>query len=120
MSEQCKAIEGSVTGMATVYPGEDGAGNILQEAFDAGLGGLKLHTHVQCFDINGDYMDPLYECCQGNNKPIVIHDHTDRQDHRGWHDPRSHASRRRRRGPRAADSDRPRVSGAGRQRKRRD
>ena len=73
MSEQCKAIEDSVTGMATVYPGEDDAGNILQEAFDAGLGGLKLHTHVQCFDINGDYMDPLFQCCQVNNKPIVIH-----------------------------------------------
>lgn len=62
MAEQCSALKGSVTGMATVFPGEDGAGNILQEAFDAGLGGLKLHVHVQCFDMNGDYMNALYEC----------------------------------------------------------
>ena len=73
MSEQCKAIEGSVTGMATVYPGEDGAASILQEAFADGLGGLKLYAHVQCYDMNSDYMNPLYECCQQNQKPIVMH-----------------------------------------------
>ena len=73
MSERCRALEGCVTGMATVYPGEDDAGGILQEAFDAGLGGLKLHVHVQCFDMNSDDMNPLYECCQSNDKPMVIH-----------------------------------------------
>ena len=73
MAEQCRALADSVTGMATVYPGEDDAADILQEAFDAGLGGLKLHAHVQCFDMNSDTMDPLYECCQVNKKPMVIH-----------------------------------------------
>jgi predicted TIM-barrel fold metal-dependent hydrolase len=73
MAEQCEALAGSVTGLATVYPGEDDAGIILQKAFDAGLKGLKLHAHVQCFDMNSDTMNPLYECCQLNNKPIVIH-----------------------------------------------
>ena len=32
-----------------------------QEAFDSGLGGLKLHAHVQCFDMNGEHMNRLYE-----------------------------------------------------------
>ncbi len=73
MTEKCQAFEGHVTGMATVYPGEDGAEDILQEAFDAGLGGLKLHAHVQCFDMNGSEMHRLYECCQKNEKPIVMH-----------------------------------------------
>ena len=73
MSEKCREFDGCVTGMATVYPGENDAGTILQEAFDAGLGGLKLHAHVQCFDMNSDYMNPIYECCQSNNKPIVMH-----------------------------------------------
>lgn len=61
MAEQCSAFEGRITGMATVYPGEDDAGNILKEAFDAGFGGLKLHAHVQCYDMNSDTMNPLYE-----------------------------------------------------------
>ena len=73
MSEQCRAMKGRVTGMATVYPGEDEAATILQEAFDDGLGGLKLHAHVQCYDMNSDDMTPLYECCRTNQKPIVMH-----------------------------------------------
>ena len=73
MADQCQTFEGCVTGMATVYPGEDDAGKILQEAFDAGLGGLKLHAHVQCFDMNSDTMNPIYECCQLNSKPMIIH-----------------------------------------------
>ncbi|NOY70600.1 MAG: amidohydrolase [Deltaproteobacteria bacterium] len=59
--------------MATVFPGEKNAAKILQDAFDAGLGGLKLHAHVQCFDMNDDYMNSLYECCRANNKPIIMH-----------------------------------------------
>jgi predicted TIM-barrel fold metal-dependent hydrolase len=73
MSELCSKYNQRVTGMATVYPGEDNGERILQEAFDAGLGGLKLHAHVQCFDMNHESMDVLYECCQFNQKPIVMH-----------------------------------------------
>ena len=73
MSEKCKEYDQRITGMATVFPGEDNAVEILQEAFDSGLSGLKLHAHVQCFDMNGEHMNRLYECCQINNKPIVMH-----------------------------------------------
>ena len=73
MSEKCREYEGQVTGMATVFPGEDNAEGILQEAFDSGLGGVKLHAHVQCFDMNCDHMNGLYECCRINEKPIVMH-----------------------------------------------
>lgn len=73
MAKQCRAYPGRVTGMATVYPGEPGAETILQEAFDSGLGGLKLHAHVQCFDINADDTERIFDVCQSNNKPVVIH-----------------------------------------------
>lgn len=73
MSGQCRAYGNQVTGMATVFPGEKDAEIILQEAFDAGLGGLKLHAHVQCFDMNCDHMSTLYECCSRNRKPVVMH-----------------------------------------------
>ena len=73
MTETCRAYRNQVTGMATVYPGEEDAEKQLQEAFDLGLGGLKLHAHVQCFDMNANYMNRLYECCQINGKPIVMH-----------------------------------------------
>jgi predicted TIM-barrel fold metal-dependent hydrolase len=73
MAGKCREYNHQVTGMATVFPGENDAENILQKAFDSGLGGLKLHAHVQCFDMNAEYMKPLYECCQTNKKPIVMH-----------------------------------------------
>ena len=70
---KCKEYENRVTGMATVFPGEEDAEKILQEAFDAGLKGLKLHAHVQCFDMNADYMNPVYQCCMANKKVIIMH-----------------------------------------------
>lgn len=73
MVEKCREYKNRVTGMATVFPGEKNAEKILQDAFDTGLGGLKLHAHVQCFDMNHDYMNRLYECCRTNNRPIIMH-----------------------------------------------
>lgn len=73
MAEKCRQFPARVSGMATVFPGEEGAERILQEAFDAGLSGLKLHAHVQCFDMNSAEMELLYDCCQSNGKPIVMH-----------------------------------------------
>ena len=59
--------------MATVFLGEDNAASILQEAFDSGLGGLKLHAHVQCFDMNSDEMALIYDFCESKKKPVVMH-----------------------------------------------
>ena len=73
LAEKCRQYPGRVTGMATVFPGEENAGTILQAAFDAGLGGLKLHAHVQCFDIDADGAQHLFDVCQSNDKPVVVH-----------------------------------------------
>lgn len=73
LAEKCKAYPDQVTGMATVLPGEDGAVSILQQGFESGLGGLKLHVHVQCFDMNSDDTFQLFECCSKYKKPVVIH-----------------------------------------------
>ena len=73
MSEKCAEYDNRVTGMATVFPGEENAEEILQEAFDCGLKGLKLHAHVQCFDMNAENVNRLFECCRINNRPVVMH-----------------------------------------------
>jgi predicted TIM-barrel fold metal-dependent hydrolase len=73
MAAQCRPYRDRVTGLATVFPGEKNAAAILQDAFDAGLGGLKLHAHVQCFDINADDTEGIFDVCQSNGKPVVIH-----------------------------------------------
>ncbi len=73
MSEICQKFDGRVLGMATVFPGEKEGGGILEQAFSAGLLGVKLHAHVQCFDMNQPDMIPLYEVCARENKPMIMH-----------------------------------------------
>jgi predicted TIM-barrel fold metal-dependent hydrolase len=62
-----------VTAMATIYPGEDGAQAILEQAFEDGLKGVKLHSHVQCFDMAGAPMREIYEICSVHHKPLIMH-----------------------------------------------
>ncbi len=73
MALKCKAFPGKVTGMATVFPGEELAVDILREAFDLGLKGVKLHAHVQCFDMNAEEMELIYGLCESENKPMIMH-----------------------------------------------
>lgn len=62
-----------MTAMATVFPGEKNTAAILQEAFSMGLAGVKLHAHVQCFDIQSDKVQEIYDICQSAGKPLVMH-----------------------------------------------
>ena len=73
MASLVSAFAGQVTGMATVFPGEPRAGRILSDAFDMGLAGVKLHAHVQCFDMESDAMVEIYEACTAAGKPLVMH-----------------------------------------------
>lgn len=65
--------EPRVTGLATVFPGEPDAKAILEEAFAAGLAGVKMHCHVQCFGLDDPALAPIYETCILHDKPILIH-----------------------------------------------
>ncbi len=73
MAGLCRAYPGRVTGMATVFPGEPDAETILKTAFEAGLSGVKLHAHVQCFDMNSPEMAVIYGICEAENRPLVMH-----------------------------------------------
>jgi len=59
--------------MATVFPGERQAVRILEQAFEAGLCGVKLHAHVQCFDMGQKQMTPLYAVYAREKKPMILH-----------------------------------------------
>jgi len=62
-----------VTGLATVLPGEKDCADILKEGFDLGLSGVKLHSHVQCFDVISNEMQVIYETCIAYDKPLLMH-----------------------------------------------
>ncbi|MEZ4267549.1 MAG: amidohydrolase family protein [Myxococcota bacterium] len=65
--------EPRVTGTATVLPGEPGAAAILAEGFAAGLRGVKLHCHVQCFAADDARMAEIYDACVAYDQPLVMH-----------------------------------------------
>jgi predicted TIM-barrel fold metal-dependent hydrolase len=68
----CNRYSG-ITGMATVFPGEKHAADILAEGFRNGLSGLKLHAHVQCFEMESEAMQEVYEVCINYDKPLIMH-----------------------------------------------
>ncbi|MBJ6761047.1 amidohydrolase [Myxococcaceae bacterium JPH2] len=65
--------EPRVVGLATVFPGEEGAGEILAEAFAAGLRGVKLHCHVQAFAPDAPQLHEVYAACARAGRPLVMH-----------------------------------------------
>ena len=73
MVKKCREFPDKVIGMATVFPGEKDAEDIIREAFSSGLGGVKLHAHVQCFDMNAGEMEVIYDLCESEKKPIIMH-----------------------------------------------
>jgi uncharacterized protein len=72
IAEVCRN-EPRVIGLATVLPGEEGAVAILEEAFAAGLAGVKLHCHVQSFAPDAPELAAVYEACARAGKPLVMH-----------------------------------------------
>lgn len=72
MAELCRLYP-QVTGTATVFPGEPDSADILEEAFDLGLAGVKLHGHVQFFEMDSRAMHIVYEACARHSKPLIMH-----------------------------------------------
>ncbi len=73
VAEVVKQSGGRVTGVATVFPGEDDAEGILEEGFAAGLRGVKMHCHVQCFAPDSEALLPVYRACVKHDLPLVMH-----------------------------------------------
>jgi hypothetical protein len=62
-----------IIALATVHPGEPGAKGILEEAFRAGLRGVKLHAHVQCVSVDGPAVREVAAVCEEHGRPLVFH-----------------------------------------------
>jgi len=62
-----------IIALGTVFPGEEGAAGILEEAFSAGLRGVKLHAHVQGMPVDAPSIHEVAELCALHGKPLVYH-----------------------------------------------
>ncbi|MEW6351378.1 MAG: amidohydrolase family protein [Thermodesulfobacteriota bacterium] len=72
MAQLCQTYP-QLTGTATVFPGEPDTPRILADAFEIGLRGVKLHAHVQCFDMESVAMHEVFRVCADFDKPLVVH-----------------------------------------------
>jgi uncharacterized protein len=72
MASLCQS-EPRLTALATVFPGEPGAREILEQAFGSGLSGVKLHCHVQCVPPDAPELEEIYQSLSDHRLPLVIH-----------------------------------------------
>jgi predicted TIM-barrel fold metal-dependent hydrolase len=58
----------------TVFPGEDGAEELLERAFtEEGFHGVKIHSHVMRIAPDDPLLDPVWRASARHRKPVVIH-----------------------------------------------
>ena len=70
----CRRHPDRYIGFASVDPHRPDALEVLEKAFrEQGLQGLKLHPSKQKFSPNEACMEPIYDLCQRENKPIIFH-----------------------------------------------
>jgi len=62
-----------IIALGTVFPGEEGVREILEEAFSLGLAGVKLHAHVQCIAVDAPDTHEVAGLCEEHDKPLVLH-----------------------------------------------
>lgn len=72
VAELCRR-DPRLTGLATVFPGEPDAVGVLEDALALGLRGVKLHAHVQCFEVDGPGVREICEFCSRHRIPLVAH-----------------------------------------------
>ncbi len=58
----------------TVFPGEEGEEQLLDEAFGRdGFAGVKIHSHVMKIAADDPRLDPVWRASAKYRKPVVIH-----------------------------------------------
>lgn len=57
----------------TVFPGEDGAERILDEALSGPFRGVKIHCHVMKIAPDDERLDPVWRASARYRKPVTIH-----------------------------------------------
>jgi predicted TIM-barrel fold metal-dependent hydrolase len=67
------AAHPEVVPCCTVFPGEDGASRIVDEALAGPFAGIKIHSHVMKVAADDPRLAPVFEASARYRKPVVIH-----------------------------------------------
>ena len=73
IADEVKNSGGIMTGFGTLHPESADIKADFDELLDLGLKGVKLHPDIQNFKIDDYRMLKIYELCEKNGVPILIH-----------------------------------------------
>lgn len=72
---------GLMTGLGTLHPDSADIKGDVQNILKLGLKGVKLHPDIQAFKLDDYRCLKIYELCEENNLPILIHTGDNRYDY---------------------------------------
>ena len=80
IAENVSQSDGMMTGFGTMHPESDDMERDIEEILSLGLKGIKLHPDIQNFKIDDFRMLKIYELCEKNSLPVLIHTGDSRYD----------------------------------------
>ena len=72
---------GGLTGLGTLHPDIEDLAKDVEEIISLGLKGVKLHPDIQKFKIDDYRCLKIYELCEKNNLPVLMHTGDSRYDY---------------------------------------
>lgn len=81
IAETVKMSDGLMTGLGALHPDSDDIEGDIAEIISLGLKGVKMHPDFQKFHIDDEKCYKIYEACQKNNLPVLLHTGDHRYDY---------------------------------------
>jgi len=80
IAETVKNSGNTMTGFGTMHPNSDNLERDMDEVLKLDLRGIKLHPDIQNFKIDDYRMLKIYELCEKNGLPVLMHTGDNRYD----------------------------------------
>ncbi len=81
IADAVKESDGLLTGLGTLHPDSNAIEADIEEIISLGLKGVKMHPDFQKFCIDDKKCYKIYEICQRNNLPVLLHTGDNRYDY---------------------------------------
>lgn len=81
IADAVKNSEGLLTGLGALHPDSEDIEGDIAEIIALGLKGVKMHPDFQEFHIDDKKCYKIYEACQQNNLPVLLHTGDHRYDY---------------------------------------
>lgn len=81
IAKEVADADGIMTGLGTLHPDSDDIKGDIEHILELGLRGVKLHPDIQKFKIDDYRCLKIYELCEQQNIPILMHTGDNRFDY---------------------------------------